>query len=104
MGGWMTYQRMRHRNNLLYRKPAGDRDPYWHPGSNVLPSYVEADQRMLIGDLNRMEQDYLDPQYPEPPFARRPEGSDPSAEVAKATGVDIETVRKVLRHVFMEQR
>lgn len=59
---------------------------------------------LVCGDLNRMETDYLDPVYPEPPCATRPEGSDPATQVATATGVDIETVRAVLRYVFLEQR
>jgi hypothetical protein len=101
MGGWMSYQRMRTRNALMYRKPADDPDPYWRQGN--LPSHPNAANWGLVGDLNRMERDYLNPVYPEPPWATREPGSDPLAEVATATGVDVETVRRVLRYVFMEQ-
>jgi hypothetical protein len=59
------------------------------------------EKALLIGDLNRMERDYLNPVYPEPPWAGRAGRSDPTAEVADATGVDDETVRKVLRYVFL---
>lgn len=95
MGGWMTYQRMRQRNNLMFRKPADDPDPYFRNDPRISPE-VGA----LIGDLNRMERDYLTPAYPERPWAGRAARSDPTAQVADATGVDEETVRKVLRHVF----
>jgi hypothetical protein len=88
MGGWMTYQRVRLRNNAIDRTT----------------SYVGDYKSVLInGDLNRMEKDYLDPEYPQPPFAIRPEGSSPAEMCAAATGVDIDTVRKVLRYVFLEQ-
>lgn len=103
MGGWMTYQRMRHRNGLL-RKPPGDEDPYWRPDSiGTRDGPLDADRARIAGELNRMERDYLNPVYPEPPWATREPGSDPLAEVATATGVDVETVRRVLRYVFMEQ-
>ena len=103
---WMTYQRMRERNNLLFRKPEGDRDPYWRdeaappPGAfpHSAPSWW-----LLVGDMNRMERDYLEPVYPPPSFARLLPGSDPAAECAEATGVDVEVVRTVLRYVFCEQ-
>jgi hypothetical protein len=97
MGGWMTYQRMRSRNNLMYRKPDDDPDPYWRADA---PNDFAAS--ILVGDLNRMERDYLNPVYPEPPWAGRAGRSDPSAQVADATGVDVEVVRKVLRCVFLE--
>jgi hypothetical protein len=100
MGGWMTYQRVRSRNNLMFRKPDDDPDPYWRSDAPY-PSYVSP---ALVGDLNRMERDYLTPKYPEPPWALRPSGSDPSAQVAEATGVDVETVRKVLEFVFLQQK
>lgn len=98
MGGWMPYQRMRNRNQLMFRTK-------W-----LYPTHQEAKDHFqdgrwsgLVGDLNRMEEDYLDPQYPEPPLASRAPGSDPSTECAQATGIDVETVRKVLRYVFLEQ-
>lgn len=99
MGGWMTYQRMRSRNNLMFRKPHDDPDPYFRND----PTFPSVNVAALIGDLNRMERDYLKPIYPEPPWAGRAGRSDPTAQVADATGVDDETVRKVLRYVFLEQ-
>lgn len=87
MGGWMTYGRFRSRNIL----PRNE-EPYPAGGSRC------------AGDLDRMERDYLNPVYPEPPWALRESGSDPSAQVAAATGVDVETVRRVLRYVFLQQK
>jgi len=98
MGGWMTYQRVRNRNGLMPRKPSDGPDLY----PCDLPPEQAARYR-LGGDLDRMERDYLNPVYPKPPFARRGPGSDPAAEVAAATGVDVETVRAVLDHVFRQQ-
>jgi len=95
MGGWMDYERVRERSGLT-RKPLDDPDPYWRE----VPSAETVSWSMLCGDLNRMERDYLDPAYPQPPFAIRPEGSDPGAECAAATGVPIDTVRAVLAFVF----
>lgn len=85
----MTYQRFRERNNLK-----------WRPG----PGESLYSKDILVGDLNRMEKDYLDPEYPVPPGAIREPGSSPSEQVAEATGVAIEDVRKVLQYVFLEQR
>lgn len=103
MGGWMTYQRLRSRNGLLFRKPDEDEHPYWN-GVRDFPPKSPAAVETLIGDFNRMERDYLN----DTPCCRMglPGEPDlgPSAEVAEATGVDIETVKKVLRHVFLEQR
>lgn len=101
MGGWMTYQRVRERNDLLPRKPDNDPDPYERDAAVI--ARHEPRWAMLTGDLNRMERDYLAPQYPAAPFAELPAGSDPAAECARATGVDIETVRVVLRYVFQQQ-
>lgn len=86
MGGLMSYQRMRNRNGLMYRKPDGDPDPYWR--GDVRPPGANG---MLVGDLNRMERDYL------------AEDGGLSGQVAEVTGADLETVRKVLRYVFLEQ-
>lgn len=84
----MTYQRVRNRNS------AADRTT----------SYVGDYPAVLLnGDLNRMEKDYLDPEYPQPPYAVRPEGSSPAEQCAAATGVDIDVVRQVLQYVFLEQ-
>jgi hypothetical protein len=105
MGGWMTYQRMRARNGLMFRKPDDDPDPYWreYVGPEG-PSRRTLDERsILLGDMNRMERDYLNPRYPEPPWAGREPGSDPLSQVVAATGVDVESVKRVLRYVFMEQ-
>lgn len=96
MGGWMTYQRTRERAGLR-RKPDDDPDPYYRDPVAMTNALLHE------GDLNRMERDYLEPVYPEAPWATRPPGSDPSAQVAATTGVDIETVRTVLRYVFKEQ-
>lgn len=87
MGGLMSYQRMRGRNRLAFRKPDSDPDPYWR-GADDLPEYVD---RMLVGDLNRMERDYLRPD------------SGLVAECVEATRADADTVRRVLRWVFLEQ-
>lgn len=104
MGGWMTYGRMRNRNGLTWR-PEDGLDPYIRSEEQRRAVDVPDHVSMLLhGDLNRMEQDYLSPVYPEAPFATRPEGSDPSAECAAATGVGIETVRAVLAYVFRESR
>lgn len=81
----MTYDRFRRRNRLT-------------------SDYDLLGDRGLIADLDRMERDYLDPVYPEHPFARRPEGSDPLSEIARETGVDKEAVRKVLLYLFKRQR
>jgi hypothetical protein len=104
MGGWMTYQRVRDRNGLLPRKPLDDPDPYWREYPSRLAELARPSWPLLVGDLDRMERDYLDPVYPAPPFAQAPEGSDPAAEVTQETGIEIETVRAVLRYVFREQR
>lgn len=97
----MTYQRVRKRNCLLPHKPFDDPDPYWREmpeGVGSLPSWS-----LLVGDLDRMERDYLSPEYPRRPFAERPEGSDPAAECARAVGVDVAVVRRVLDYVFRHQ-
>jgi hypothetical protein len=99
MGGWMTYQRMRERNGVTWRASPDRENPY--PDPDCMDS---ARQHLICGDMNRMERDYLNPVYPEPPWATRTPGSDPAAECAARTGVDIEDVRAVLHYVFMEQR
>jgi hypothetical protein len=102
VGGWMTYQRVRARNHLLPRKPLDDPDPYWRQ----LPEGAAAQQPswfLLVGDLDRMERDYLTPEYPRRPFAERPEGSDPAAECARSVGVDVDVVKRVLAYVFRQQ-
>lgn len=95
----MTYQRVRNRNGLMHRKPVGDSDPYWRGETSFLPPSPGA----LIGDLNRMERDYCEPEFPERPFASRERGSDPAHEVSRLSGVSVEDVRKVMRCVFFEQ-
>jgi hypothetical protein len=82
----MTFQRMIARNGL-YEHEILERDAW---------------QVRITRDMDRMMRDYLEPIYPGPPWATRPPGSDPSAQVAAATGVDVETVRKVLECVFRE--
>lgn len=91
MGGWMDYQRVRTRNGLMHRD-VGAYGP--------IPEHAPTSRTMLNGDLNRMEQDYLDPQYPEPPWATREAASSPAEECAAATGVDVDVVRRVLSFVF----
>lgn len=103
MGGWMTYQRVRDRNGLLPRKPLDDPDPYWREYPDRLTALVRPSWPLLVGDLDRMERDYLSPAYPDPPFAQLPAGSDPAAECARAVGVDVQTVRRVLAYVFRQQ-
>jgi hypothetical protein len=93
MGGLMTYQRMRLRNGLMQRKPDDDPDPYWRGG---LPSGAPENNSTwtLVGDMNRMERDYLTTGDPDDGLAGR---------VADVTGVPADDVRKVLRYVFLEQ-
>lgn len=98
----MTYQRMRNRNGLLHRKPDDDPDPYWRSndalearireGGGLHPANMSAS--MLIGDLNRMERDYL---------ATDGYLSTLADAVTAATDVSQDDVRKVLRYVFLEQ-
>lgn len=102
MGGWMTYQRVRARNGLLPRKPTDDPDPYWRQAPDDAPTQGPS-WMPLVGDLDRMERDYLTPDYPGRPFAERPEGSDPAAECARAVGVDVDVVKRVLGYVFRQQ-
>lgn len=99
----MTYQRVRERNGLLPRKPLDDPDPYWREIPDTGAATRQPNWSMLVGDLDRMERDYLTPEYPQRPFAERPDGSDPAAECARAVGVDVEIVRRVLAHVFREE-
>lgn len=101
----MTYQRMRSRNGLLFRKPVDDPDPYWRvpPPDAVGPTVQEKAMLMLVGDMNRMERDYLNPVYPEKPWVTREPGSDPLSQVVAATGVDEESVLKVLYYMFYGQ-
>lgn len=94
MGGYMPYQRMRSRNRLMFRKPAGDSDPYWR--SNAPYDDYPRDLYCLIGDMNRMEQDYLGTSTCANPMGLL-------EEVVEKTGVDRESVLKVLRYVLMEQ-
>jgi hypothetical protein len=113
VGGYMSYQRMRTRNGLMFRKPDDDPDPYWRqpaddgwlPGIEAVPDDLQhgllyaLEQRQLgalIGDLNRMERGYLGCS---PELA----GESLSDEVARRTGIDVETVMRVLRCVFFEQ-
>lgn len=100
MGSWMSYSRFRARNGLRWRPADDAASPYppaaepWRPVGWV----------GLVGDLNRMERDYLSPAYPEPPLAQRVPGSDPASECAAAIGVDVAIVRRVLAYVFLGQR
>lgn len=91
MGGQMTYQRMRNRNGLMFRKPDDDPDPYWRSDAPGAPQATTASW-VLIGDLNRMERDYL-----------ATEERSLAVQCSEATGIDQETVQKVLRYVFLEQ-
>lgn len=93
MGGMMTYQRMRNRNGTMFRKPDDDPDPYWRSDAPGAPQATAASW-MLIGDMNRMERDYLAEGDPDDGLA---------GQAARATGVAAEDVRKVLRYVFLEQ-
>lgn len=107
MGGWMTYTRMRSRNGLLIgRGGASLRTPEDQTPYSLTPDTLPKDINLhtLVGDINRMERDYTDPQYPGPGWGQRYPDSDPSAEVARATGVPVDDVRKVMCHVFFEQR
>lgn len=97
MGGFMTYQRMRNRNNISLRIPT-----WFYPRPDIDQPHP-INWGALVGDLNRMEADYLDPER----FADDPrvlQLNSPLHQVAAATGVDVETVRKILRYVFLEQQ
>jgi len=104
MGGYMSYQRMRNRNGLMERKPDDDPDPYWRVPNLPMAEHVSP---MLVGDLNRMERDYLGtwPETASHPQREVRDGTGRclSNEVSEATGVEIEDVKRVLRYVFMEQ-
>lgn len=100
MGGWMTYQRMRGRNGGVFRRP-DDQTPY--PSAQECERRADVRWYTLTGDLNRMERGYTAPERPEVGVGATLEHS-PLHECAKATGVDVETVRTVLRYVFLEQR
>ena len=86
MGGNMDYARFRNRNGLGYRKPISDTQPY--PDTREMPNRLY----WLIGDLNRMEKNIL--------------GLDGMAfnteleYCVKATGVDADTILKVMRWFF----
>lgn len=99
MGGWMTYQRMRSRNGLHWR-PEGDAGPY--PPGDVVDLSRAPSWYCTVGDLNRMENGYLHPELPGVGVGARLESS-PLHEAAEATGVDVETVRRVLAFVFRQQ-
>lgn len=92
----MDYQRVRARNGLHERKPLSDPDPY----PRTTDGGTRQELMALVGDLNRMERDYLCPVYPEPPWALRPERSDPATKCADDLGMDVDAVRKVLEYVF----
>jgi hypothetical protein len=92
MGGWMPYGRVRHRNHIEERYEGFYPPPIVSAARNI--SYA-----LIVGDLNRMEADYL-----EPGDRWTQAGPSPAEECAEATGVDVETVRKVLRYVFLESR
>lgn len=94
MGGNMDYARFRNRNSLGYRKPISDIQPY--PDTREMPDYLSDEQKgklyMLIGDLNRMEKNILGL-----------DGMATNTELeycVKATGVDANTVLKVMRWFF----
>jgi hypothetical protein len=92
MGGWMPYDRVRDRNGLSWR-PTDEGQPY--PGP--LSPQIREGLHGLVGDLNRMERDYL---APPDAIARTSGDLDPSTACSRATGVPVETVRVVLAHVF----
>jgi len=95
----MTYSRMRDRNGLTHRPPF-DEDPYLRSEEQRTRLGVYSNVSLpLLGDLNRMERGYLAPEVPGAGVGERFE-TNPAAEVAAATGLDVETVQTVLRHVF----
>jgi hypothetical protein len=94
----MSYRRALARNGLTWQPDPGQVHPYLPEGFAAPTSLW-----LLVGDLRRMERDYLDPEYPVAPWAIRPGGSDPTAQLARMTGVDEDSVRKVLRALFLEQ-
>lgn len=100
MGRYMTYQRFRHRNGLMFRVP-DEASPYgWELLSEEQKQRFDpsakpnANLHILVGDLNRMERDYLGKSH---------WGDWLLLDVAKKADVSPETVQKVLRAVFFEQ-
>lgn len=81
---------MRRRSGLMWRKPPADPDPYWRDHDDLRG--VICNPALVVGDLNRMERDYVDP-----------EGRLPR-ETAEALGLDVDTVVRVMRHVLFEQQ
>lgn len=105
MGGWMTYRRIRERDGVNARKPDDDPDPYYRRTEDIpRGQYVRPDKLMLNGDLNRMERGYIAPEVDDGRNVGASLDNSPLHDAAEKTGVDIETVRKVLRYVFLEQR
>lgn len=105
MGGYMYYFRMRERNSIAMR-PEGlldnpERvDPY-----NIEVPELHGIPPTLIGDINRMERDYLglnDWVNRDPETKKRYLNSppDPGEEIAQMTGVALEDVRAVLYCLF----
>lgn len=92
MGGTMPYARVRGRNGMLWR-PTEHPDPYPHNGTEWKP---QIGFNTLLGDFNRFERDVLGIGW----GAGTPAADDLAQEYAEAAGVDVETVRKVLRAVF----
>lgn len=101
MGGWMTYKRMRDRNGIGWHTDAEDYEPY--PPAAVVETHRDPSWYMVVGDLNRMEAGYLEPEREGVACGGLLDHS-PLHEAAKATGVEIEAVRRVLAYVFREQR
>lgn len=97
MGGWMPYSRVRARNAIDWRPNRPDDTPY--PPDDAVSPFWAPSWYLIVGDLNRMETGYIAPETPGVNVGARLEDS-PLHRTARETGVDIETVRKVLAYVF----
>lgn len=87
MGGTMDYPRLRNRNALGYRK-MGVPDPYLRNDGEA-PLITDHQQRMLIGEFNRLEQSYM---------GEYADIGDQLVDMGvAATGVDKEVIKRVLR-------
>lgn len=100
MGGWMSYRRARNRNGLGWRPESVDGQPY--PPPAVVDAHRDPNWYLIVGDLNRMETGYLAPEVEGAGCGARLEDS-PLHQTARETGVDVETVRRVLAFVFRDQ-
>ena len=111
MGGYMYYSRMRERNGIAQR-PEGLLDSTHtervDPYAIDAPIPLRTVGSVLIGDINRMERDYLGlndwvNRHPETHQRYLDAPPDPGEEIAQLTGVPLEDVRAVLYCLFTGQ-